>query len=121
MADRGLDGGPVRERLWDGRRIRPLIDVRELWREERSELGSDPSRPIPRSLAADGSGNVLRSGKGGVSCRRPATGGMRPMAFQGFEADRGALRHRCPAAACGLDCAPCIESRRKNATAQVPR
>ena len=105
VADRGLDGGPVRERLWDGHRIRPLIDVRELWREERAELGRDPSRPIPRSLAADGSGNVLRSEKGEVSCRRPATGEMRPMAFQGFEADRGTLKYRCPAAAYGLDCA----------------
>ena len=105
LADRGLDGGPVWERLWDGRRIRPLIGVQELRREERAELGRDPSRPIPRSLAADGGGNVLRSGKGEVSCRRPATGGMRPMAFQGFEADRGILRHRYPAAACGLDCA----------------
>ena len=104
VADRGLDSGPLRKRLWDGHRIRPLIDVREMWSEERKEPGHDPSKPILRSLADDGGGNVLRSEKGEVSCRCPATGELRPMAFQGFEADRDALKYRCPAAAYGLDC-----------------
>ena len=31
-------------------------------------------------------------------------GDRRPMAFQGFEADRDALKCRCPAAAYGLEC-----------------
>ena len=103
-ADRGLDSGPLRKRLWDGHRIRPLVDVREMWSEERKEPGHDPSKPILRSLADDGGGNVLRSERGEVSCRCPATGEVRPMAFQGFEADRDALKYRCPAAAYGLDC-----------------
>jgi hypothetical protein len=30
---------------------------------------------------------------------------QRDLAFQGFEADRDALKYRCPAAAYGLDCA----------------
>ena len=105
VADRGLDSGPLRRRLWDGHRIRPLVDVREMWREERAEPGHDPSKPILRSLAADGGGNILRTEKGEVSCRCPATRELRPMAFQGFEADRDALKYRCPAAAYGLECA----------------
>ena len=104
-ADRGLDAGPLREKLWDAHGVRPLIDVREMWREEKAAPGYDPSRPILRSLAEDGGGNVLHSEKGEVFCRCPATGEERPMAFQGFEADRGTLKYRCPAAACGLDCA----------------
>ena len=76
-----------------------------MWRDERAEPGDDPSKPIRRSLAADGGGNILRTEKGEVSCRCPATKTLRPMAFQGFEADRDALKHRCPAAACGLECA----------------
>ena len=104
-ADRGLDGGPLRRRLWDVWRVRPLIDVREMWREEREMPDHDPSRPIRRPLAADGGGNLLHSEKGEVFCRCPATGEERPMAFQGFEADRGALKYRCPAAAYGFDCA----------------
>ena len=85
--------------------MRPLVDTRETWREEKAEPGYDPAEPILRSLAADGGGNVLHSEKGEVSCRCPATGTVRPMAFQGFEADRGTLKYRCPAAAYGMDCA----------------
>lgn len=104
VADRGLDSGPLRKRLWDEHGIRPLVDLRELWREEREMPGYDPSQPILRSLSADGGGNVLRSEKGEVFCRCPGTGEVRPMAFQGFEADRDALKYRCPAAACGFEC-----------------
>ena len=103
-ADRGLDGGPLKRKLWDAYGVRPLVDVREPWREEKREPGYDPAQPILRSLAADGGGNVLHGEKGGVFCRCPATGEVRPMAFQGFEADRDALKYRCPAAAYGLDC-----------------
>ena len=77
-ADRGLDGGPLKRKLWETWEVRPLIDVREMWREEKEMPGYDPSRPILRSL--------------------------RPMAFQGFEADRGTLKYRCPAAAYGFGC-----------------
>ena len=104
-ADRGLDGAPLKRRLWETWEVRPLIDVREMWREEKAEPGHDPARPIRRPLSADGGGNVLHSEKGEVFCRCPATGEERPMAFQGFEADRGTLKYRCPAAAYGLDCA----------------
>ena len=34
-ADRGLDSGSIKASLWDDQRIRPLIDTRELWREEK--------------------------------------------------------------------------------------
>ena len=50
-ADRGLDGGPLKRRLWDVWEVRPLIDVREMWREEKEMPGYDPSEPILRSLA----------------------------------------------------------------------
>lgn len=38
-------------------------------------------------------------------CVCPTTKEQRPLAFQGFEADRNSLKYRCPAAAYGLDCA----------------
>ncbi len=103
-ADRGLDAGPLKRKLWDAHGVRPLIDVREMWREEKEMPDHDPAKPILRPLSADGGGNVLHSEKGEVFCRCPATGAERPMAFQGFEADRGALKYRCPAAAHGLEC-----------------
>ena len=104
-ADRGLDAEPLKKKLWDVYEARPLIDVREMWREEKEMPGWDPSKPILRALAKDGGGNVLHSEKGEVFCRCPATGTERPMAFQGFEKDRGTLKYRCPAAAYGLECA----------------
>ena len=103
-ADRGLDGGPLKALLWDGHRIRPLIDTRRTWREEKAEPGYDPSRPILRPLYPERVDTVAHSEKGEVICRCPRTGEERPMAFQGFEADRNTLKYRCPAAAYDLRC-----------------
>ena len=98
-ADKGLDSGPLKAKLWDRYRIRPLIDTRAMWREEKAMPGYDPSKPILRSLDPDRVDTILYSEKGEVLCRDPATKEQRPMAFQGFESDRGALKYRCPAAA----------------------
>ena len=103
-ADRGLDGAELKRTLWDDYGIRPLIDTRGMWREEKAEPGHDPSGPILRSLYPERVDTVLHSEKGEVVCRCPKTGGERPMAFQGLEAGRGTLKYRCPAAAYDLDC-----------------
>ena len=103
-ADRGLDGAGLKKTLWDDHGIRPLIDTREMWRLEKELPDYDPSRPILRPLYTDRVDTVLHSEKGEVICRCPATGDERPMAFCGFEAGRGTLKYRCPAAAYDLDC-----------------
>ena len=103
-ADKGLDSGPLKAKLWDRYRIRPLIDTRAMWREEKAMPGYDPSKPILRSLDPDRVDTILYSEKGEVLCRDPATQEQRSMAFQGFESDRGALKYRCPAAAYGFRC-----------------
>ena len=64
-----------------------------MWQAEKKDPGYDPDRPITRALFPD---------------RAPETGEERAMAFQGFEANRGAcgtLKYRCPAAAFGFECA----------------
>ena len=38
-ADRGLDAGPLRKKLWDVYEVRPLVDTRETWREEKAAPG----------------------------------------------------------------------------------
>jgi hypothetical protein len=43
-AERGLDTGETKALLWDDYRIRPLIDSRELWREEKQQPNYDPTR-----------------------------------------------------------------------------
>ena len=107
-ADRGLDNAAQKALLWDKWTIRPLIDTRLMWRAEKKEPDYDPERPITRALFADRADVVVHDERGRVSCVCPETGEARAMAFQGFEAGRGAcgtLKYRCPAAAFGFDCA----------------
>ena len=100
-ADRGLDSGPFKAKLWDRYGIRPLIDTRLAGGKERH----DPDKPLFDD-------NVYQRGE--VLVLKPALNGT----FQGFEADRGAcgtLKYRCPAAAFGVDCAgrkECYRARR---------
>ena len=90
--------------LWDDYRIRPLIDTRELWREEKQAPDYDPSKPITRSLDPERADTIVHTEKGTVHCLCPVTGEQRDLAFQGFEADRDSLKCRCPAAAYGFKC-----------------
>ena len=104
-ADRGLDCGETKALLWDDYRIRPLIDTRALWREEKQTPDYEPSKPITRPLDPERADTIVHTEKGTVHCVCPVTRGQRDLAFQGFEADRNTLKYRCPAAAYDLDCA----------------
>ena len=103
-ADRGLDCGQTKARLWDEYHIRPLIDTRELWREEKQQPDYDPNEAITRPLYPERADTIVHTEKGAVHCRCPVSGEPRDMAFQGFEADRNTLKYHCPAAAYGFDC-----------------
>jgi hypothetical protein len=100
-ADRGLDSAETKALLWDDYDIRPLIDTRELWRDEKRDPGYDPTKAITRPLDPARTDTIVHTEKGTLHCVCPATG---EHAFQGFEADRNTLKYRCPAAAYGLDC-----------------
>lgn len=105
-ADRGLDSGEVNQTLWQEYGIKPVIDTRKMWKQEKQEPGFDPGREITRALDPRRVDTVVHTERGEVRCICPVTGTERPMAFWGFEADRGTLRYRCPAAACkGVTCA----------------
>jgi hypothetical protein len=109
-ADRGLDSAETKALLWDTYAIRPLIDTRELWREEKNHPDYDPAKPITRPLDPERADTIVYTEKGTLHCLCPATGEQRDLAFQGFEADRNTLKYRCPAAAYDLECqgqAPC--------------
>jgi hypothetical protein len=103
-ADRGLDSADTKALLWDKYNIRPVIDVRELWREEKNEPGYDPEKAITRPFFPERVDTIVYTEKGTVHCICPKTGEMRALAFQGFEADRNTLKYRCPAAAYGIEC-----------------
>ncbi|MEA1052099.1 hypothetical protein U5801_20140 [Lamprobacter modestohalophilus] len=74
----------------------------ELWRDEKNDPDYDPSKPITRALDPERADTIVHTEKGSVHCVCPVTGDQRDLAFQGFEADRNALKYRCPAAAYGL-------------------
>lgn len=93
-ADKGYDSAKNNALLWDRFGIKPLIDIRSMWKGEEQTKLLDPAR-------AD---NVVYDESGQLYCHCPHTGEQREMAFQGFEKDRNCLKYRCPAAAYGFDC-----------------
>jgi hypothetical protein len=103
-ADRGLDCGETKALLWDEYGIKPVIDTREMWREEKNEPGYDPENPITRPLYFTRCDTIVYTEKGTVHCICPETGEQRDMTFHGFEANRNTLKYRCPAAANGFEC-----------------
>ena len=72
-ADRGLDSGPLKAKLWDRYRIRPLIATRAMWREEKAMPDYDPSKPILRSLDRTGwtRSCIARRARCSAATRRP--------------------------------------------------
>ena len=93
-ADRGYDSGKFKAELYDVYGIKPVIDHRMMWREERT-------RPVNEKRVD----SFVYGENGEVCCVCPLSGKMRKMAFMGFEKDRKALKYRCPAAARGYQCA----------------
>ena len=89
-ADRGYDDSKLIIKLWDMYGIKPVIDIRNLWR------GNEPTR-----LLADYP-NVAHDYKGTIYCYCPVRGIQRTMAFGGFEKKRGTLKYRCPAKQYGI-------------------
>lgn len=99
-ADKGYDSEENNATLYDEYGVKPIIDTRELWKEE-------PGKP--RVLFGERVDVVLEGERGRVYCQAPVErrGGdeMREMAFVGFEKNRRCLKYRCPAAFYGFECA----------------
>lgn len=93
LADKGLDDGKLIQRLWDDHGIKPVIDMRNMWKDGES------------TRLVTGARNVVYDYKGTVYCHCPKTDERYEMAFGGFEKDRGCLKYRCPARHYGLECA----------------
>jgi hypothetical protein len=86
--DKAADDGEV-HRLLDRSKIRPLIRIRTLWKDE-------VERMFP---GATGTSNVVYDEAGSVYCYDKASEPpvRRAMAYMGHEANRGTLKYRCPA------------------------
>jgi len=92
-ADRGYDDGKLISKLWDRHEIKPVIDIRNLWKD-----GEE-------TKVVSGYENIVYDYKGQVFCVAPCKDGLqREMAYGGFEKDRQSLKYRCPARHYGYDC-----------------
>lgn len=90
--DKGYDDTKLNERLWDDYEIKPVIDIRNMWKDgEETRLLRDYE-------------NVTHNYKGTVYCHCPMTGKHREMANGGFEKDRNTLKKLCPTKQYGLNC-----------------
>ena len=91
-ADKGLDDTELNVQLWDDHSIKPLIDIRNCWKD------GEQTRRVEHTS------NVVYDYQGTVSCYDMRLGHRKQMAYGGFEAERGTLKYRCPAEHYGCKC-----------------
>jgi hypothetical protein len=93
--DKAADDQKTHELLHQ-RGIKPLIEVRSMWKEE-------PERKLPNH---DGASNVVYDEAGTIHCFDTVSTipVKRKMSYIGYEKQRGTLKYRCPARHEGLDC-----------------
>lgn len=82
--DKGYDDTKLIERLWDDYKIKPVIDIRNMWKDK------DETRLLSEYS------NITHDYKGTVYCHCPLAGTRREMANGGFEKDRNTLKKLCP-------------------------
>ncbi len=101
-ADKGYDSEENNRVLYDDYGIKPVIDIRENWKEEKeSEIKTRP-------LYEDRVDNIVYDNKGTIYCHIGKGDDLDKdyavMAYTGFEENRKTLKYRCPAGAYGISC-----------------
>ena len=92
-ADRGYDDSKLILKLRDSYNIKPIIDIRNMWKDgEETKL-------------VNGQSNIVYDYCGNVYCYCPQDRQKRQMAYGGFEKERQALKYRCPSSHYGISCA----------------
>jgi len=92
LFDRGYDGEKFIKELYDKYGIKPIIDIRNMWKDQ------DKTRVLLNTK------NIVYDYKGTISCYCPIKGDMKEMTFKGFEEKRKSLKYICPAKAYGIQC-----------------
>ena len=112
-ADRGLDSGPLRARLFDEYNILPVIDNRKLWREEKKAINYDAKDKVTRPLYPERADNISYDEAGRVYCHVPyhqnqdisdKPARMQQMIYYGYDKQRCSIKFRCPAAVGEYSC-----------------
>ena len=107
-ADRGYDSEENNRRLYDDYGIKPLIDIRAMWKDKE------------KRLVFDRVDNIVYDEFGKVYCENIHTGEAIEMAFSGFEKDRMALKYQCPMKAYGMRCSCACECEHALKSVRVP-
>ena len=94
IGDRGYDDVKLISRLWDNYKIKPVIDIRNMWKD------GEETRAMKDGRYKD----MTYDYKGTVFCHCRQTGEIRKMVFGGFEKDRETLKYLCPALQYGVEC-----------------
>ena len=81
-ADKGYDDHKLIDRLWQQHQIKPIIAIRNCWRDGEAEEDGVLTKLV------SGQENVIYTHDGQVSCMCPHTGELHSMAYGGFEQDR---------------------------------
>ena len=97
--DKAYDSGPHNEVLYGEHGIKPVIDIRNQWKD------TDETRALNPEIRD----NVVYDYRGAVYCHCPKSNERYEMAFCGFEKDRMTLKYKCPMAAYGIRCRGFVE------------
>lgn len=96
IGDKGYDDTVLISNLWDKHKIKPVIDIRNMWKDKEETRVFASGRHQYK--------NVTHDYKGTMFCHCPKTGEIRKMAYGGFEKKRGTLKYLCPALHYGIEC-----------------
>lgn len=91
-ADRGYDDTKLIVNLWNTYKIKPVIQIRDMWKD------------FEETRLLTGYANIVYDYTGHVYCYCMKTGEKREMIPGGFEEDRDTLKKLCPAKHYGFEC-----------------
>jgi hypothetical protein len=96
LGDRGYDDTETIEMLWDEYKIKPVIDMRNMW-EDKNEVRMFENR-----------NNIVGYDNFGcIYCYDPVMGEKHLMGFGGFEKERESLKYICPCKSYLIECKGC--------------
>lgn len=92
--DKAYDSRSHNEVLYDEHGIKPVIDIRNQWKDTDETRALNPEKRE----------NVVYDYRGTVYCHCPKSNERYEMAYCGFEKDRMTLKYKCPSLAYGMRC-----------------
>jgi hypothetical protein len=96
IGDKGYDDTVLISQLWDKYGIKPIIDIRNMWKDGEETRAFEKGQHQCK--------NVTHDYKGTIFCHCPKTGEVRRMVYGGFEKERETLKYLCPALQYGIEC-----------------